>query len=236
MTGIRILVTESERIIAQRVYKLLTEAQFKVDLAIDGIRAQQLFERCSYDLLLIDVKLADISGCELCHQIKSKNALVPIIVMAFAPDDHKFEAFQADADDYFLMVADWRELLMRIKVLIRRSLQVILRENRISAGDIVMDLDSKEVFLGNTEILLSAREFLLLQYFLRNKNRVISRDEIVANLWGSACDGKELRVAAWMHSLRMKICTDKTRNFIYTVRGKGYMLAESLRSENHLRH
>jgi two-component system, OmpR family, copper resistance phosphate regulon response regulator CusR len=227
MTIIRILLTASEGMIARRLSDLLTDARYDVDLAIDGNQTKQLLERHSYDLLLIDFRLPGINGCGLCHQVKSKNEHLPVIVVSAGPNDHKFEAFQAGADDYFPLSDDFRELMMRIKALTRRSLQCILREHRISVGDIVMDLESREVFCCDAEILLSAREFLLLQYLLQNKDRIISPDEIVANLWGSTCKTKQVRVPAFMHSLRMKISHVRSTEFIYTVRGKGYMLAES---------
>jgi two-component system, OmpR family, copper resistance phosphate regulon response regulator CusR len=227
MTIIRILLTASERMTARRLNDLLTDARYVVDLAIDANRTKQLLERHSYDLLLIDFRLPGINGCGLCHQVKNKNEHLPVIIVSAGSNDHKFEAFQAGADDYFLLSDDFRELMLRIKALTRRSLQGIFRQDRISVGDIVMNLDSKEVFCCETEILLSAREFLLLQYLLQNKDRIVSPDEIVANLWGSTCNKKQVRVPAFMHSLRMKISNARSSEFIYTVRGKGYMLAES---------
>jgi two-component system, OmpR family, copper resistance phosphate regulon response regulator CusR len=226
MTGIKILLTVGEKTIGNELCKLLVEAQHTVDLAFDGNNGKILFERQSYDLVLIDFKLPDISGCEVCQYIRDKDENISLLMFFNGIGDHRFEAFRADVDDYLVLTGDFRELLIRIKALAKRFFRHISHGSRIGAGDIIMDLDSKEVVRGDNVILLSAKEFLLLQYLLRNKNRIVSRDDIVCNLWGTSGYSKEDRVAAFMHSLRMKVDNDSCHKVIYTVRGKGYMVAE----------
>jgi DNA-binding response OmpR family regulator len=211
MTGIKILLTVGEKTIGNELCKLLVEAQHTVDLAFDGNNGKILFERQSYDLVLIDFKLPDISGCEVCQYIRDKDENISLLMFFNGIGDHRFEAFRADVDDYLVLTGDFRELLIRIKALAKRFFRHISHGSRIGAGDI---------------ILLSAKEFLLLQYLLRNKNRIVSRDDIVCNLWGTSGYSKEDRVAAFMHSLRMKVDNDSCHKVIYTVRGKGYMVAE----------
>jgi DNA-binding response OmpR family regulator len=226
MPGIKILLTVGEKIIAEKLYKLLTETQYIVDLAFDGNIGKTLFERHSYGLVLIDFKLPGISGCDVCRYMRNKDQRIPLFMFSAGTTDHTFEAFRADVDDYMMLAGDFRELLIRIKVIVTRFFRRISHESRIVSGDITMDLDSKEVVRGENVILLSAKEFLLLQYLLHNKNRIVSRDDIAGNLWGRPCEAKEDRVAAFMHSLRMKVDNDSCHKVIYTVRGKGYMVTE----------
>jgi two-component system, OmpR family, copper resistance phosphate regulon response regulator CusR len=226
MTGIKILLTVGEKQIADKLSKLLVEAQYTVDMVFNGNLSKTLFVRHSYDLVLIDFELPDISGCEVCQYIRDKDEYIPLFMFSTGIADHKFEAFGADVNDYLILAGDFRELLVRIKTMVKRLIHPICRESRIIAGDIVMDLDSREVVRGDNVILLSAKEFLLLQYLLLNKNRIVSRDDIVCNLWGKPSDSKEGRVAAFMHSLRMKVDGNRYQKVIYTVRGKGYMVAE----------
>ncbi|HTI07906.1 MAG TPA: response regulator transcription factor [Puia sp.] len=222
----KILLTEGEKIVADKIRKVLVREHYDVDLALEGNIGRRLFDQRTYDLALIDFHLPDMNGCELCQYIRNTNSNMPLMMVSSETAVRKFEVFQAGVDDYLLLSEDFRELLLRIKVLTRRYLRPFVRENRITAGDILVDLDSKEVRRGDRLILLSAREFLLLQFLILNKNRIVSRDEIVSNIWGREFSDKERRVAAFINSLRKKIEEDYNQKCIYTVTGKGYLLAE----------
>ncbi|HTI92294.1 MAG TPA: response regulator transcription factor [Puia sp.] len=229
MHGKRILLTEGEKVMADRICKVLVQEHYNVDLALEGHTGRRLFNQHNYDLALINVHLPDMNGCDLCRYIRDTNSNMPLMMVSSEASVHRFEVFQAGADDYVLLSEDFRELLMRVKVLTRRYYRPFTRENRITAGDILLDLDSKEVRRGDRQILLSAREFLLLQFLVRNKNRIVSRDEIVCNIWGSEFSAKEGRVAAFINSLRKKIEEDFSQKCIYTVTGKGYLLSDNPR-------
>jgi two-component system, OmpR family, copper resistance phosphate regulon response regulator CusR len=226
MIKIKILLMIGEKMIAGKLCELFAGAKYAVDLALDGSAGKSFFERHSYDLVLVDFELPDIGGCKVCQYIRGKDEYIPIFMLSCEKGDHRFEAFHVDVDDYLVLSDDFRELLIRTKVLAKRLHRPVSEESKIVAGDIVMDLDSKQVLRGDSGIMLSAREFLLLQYLLRNKNRVVSREEIVCTLWEKPGNSKGDRVPAFMHSLRLKVDNDKRHRFIYTVRGKGYMLAE----------
>jgi two-component system, OmpR family, copper resistance phosphate regulon response regulator CusR len=226
MPGTKILLTEGEKIIADELCKILAEAQYEVDLAYDGQMCKQLFDAYPYDLALIDFHLPDINGCELCYYIRNKDMNIPLLMLASAASDNKFEGFEAGVDDYIVLSEDFRELLMRIRALEKRSFRPIVPHNRIGSGDIIVDLDSKEVTKGDRLIMLTAKEFFILEYLIRNKNRIVSRDEIVLNIWGSGFSSKEGRLPAFINSLRKKIEDDAYPKCIYTVTGKGYLLTE----------
>ena len=226
MEGKTILLAEGEKIIADRLCKILKDAHYKVDLAFDGMMGRHLFDVYSYDLALVDADLPDTNGFELCHYIRRRDDHIPLMMLSSGPQEDRSEVFRAGADDSCLLTQDCGELLMRIKVLTKRSSLVCKRKNRISAGDLVMDLDSKAVIRGGRQIFLSAREFLLLQYLIQNKNKIVSRTDIAGNIWTSDRVEKEGRVAAFINSLRKKIDEKNEETFIFTVTGKGYLLTE----------
>jgi two-component system copper resistance phosphate regulon response regulator CusR len=226
MTELKILLTTGEKIIADKLSKLFVKAQYAVEVAFDGNMGKKLFDEHSYDLILIDFNLPDISGCDVCHYIRHKDEHIPLFMFSTGTTDHKYEAFHADVNEYLMVAGDFRELLIRIKTLTKRFFLPISHANRIVSGDITLDLDSKEVVRGERAIFLSAREFLLLQYLLRNRNKVVSRHDIASKLWNRPCDSHEDRVAAFMHSLRMKVDRNISHKVIYTVRGKGYMVTD----------
>jgi two-component system copper resistance phosphate regulon response regulator CusR len=228
-----ILLAEGEKIVADHLCEILDAANYKVDFALNGSMAKQLFDAYNYDLALVDQHLPDIDGFELCHYIRYQDDQIPLMMLSSGFEENKLESFQAGVDDYLVLTDDSRELLMRIKVLTRRSSQTMKRKNRIAAGDIVVDLDSKEVMRAGRPIPLSAKEFLLLHYLIRNKDKVVSRMEIASNIWAPGFGDKEHRVAALMNSLRNKIEVGYEEKSILTVTGKGYLLIEKVHREGH---
>jgi len=225
MPGKRILLTEGEKVIADNLLSLLAATQYNVDLALDGDTGRQLFDQHAYDLALIDFDLPDIKGCDLCRYIRNRNSHFPLMMMSFGVSNHKYEAFEAGVDDYIVLSDDYRELMQRIKVLTKRYARRPAPDNRIIAGDIMVDPDSKVVKKQERIILLSVTEFHLLQYLARNKNRIVSKDEIACEIWGSELSGKEARIVAFINSIRKKL-DDVDPKCIHTISGKGYLLAE----------
>jgi two-component system, OmpR family, copper resistance phosphate regulon response regulator CusR len=229
MHGKKILLTEGKKIIADRLCKALTNAEYEVDLAFDGSMGRQLFDNRAYDLALIDFHLPDINGCELCSYIRNRDVSIPLMMLSSETSDNKLEVFQSGVDDFMVLSDDFRELLMRIRALVKRSQRSHLAENCITAGDIMINLDSKEVTRQDRSIFLTEKEFRLLEYLVHNKNKIVSRDEIAHTVWGSLCKGKNIRVAAFINSLRGKIEDDSCQKCIYTVTGKGYLFEEKPR-------
>jgi two-component system, OmpR family, copper resistance phosphate regulon response regulator CusR len=221
-----ILLAEGEKLIADRLCKTLKEAQYKVDLALDGNMARQMFNLHNYDLVLIDLRLSDKDGVELCSYIRNQDSEIPLMMLSRSNNEIKIEVSETGADACLVLTDDLRELLLRIKVLTGRVCRTLKQKNRIAAGDIIMDLDTGEVLRGGRSIYLSAKEFLLLKYLVSNKNKIVSRTEIAHTIYNKEFLDKEHRVAAFINSLRGKIEEQDDEKTIFTVTGKGYLLAE----------
>lgn len=221
-----ILLAEGEKIVAARLCKILTDAHYKVDLAASGKLGKELFNVHSYDLALVDIRLPDTTGCELCNYIRQRDDEIPLLMLSSGTDEDKLEGFRAGVDSYWVMTPDPRELLMRIRILTKRAALGVRRSHRIRVGRLVMDLNRKEVTMDAKPVSLSAREYLLLLYMARNKNRIVSRSDIARTIWGTGYLKKEGRVAAFINSLRGKIDDPHGKKVLFTVTGKGYMLTE----------
>src|SRR5690348_7594280 len=181
----KILVIEDEQKIADTLKLGLGENGYEVEAAYDGTIGLKLFESRDFDLVVLDINLPGLNGYELCKRIRARNAQVPVIMLtALSSLNDKIEGYDAGADDYIIKPFEFRELLMKIRVLLKRSVhQNIPVGSILKAGDLEMNLDSKEVKRGNVQINLTAKEFQLLEYLMRNKNRVVSRADIAMNVW-----------------------------------------------------
>ena len=180
-----ILIVEDEQKIADTLKLGLTENGYHVDVAYDGTIGLKLFEAYPYNLVVLDINLPGINGYELCRRMRAKNAHVPVILLtALSSLDDKIEGYDSGADDYIIKPFEFKELLMKIRVLLKRTThQNIPTGNVLKAGDLEMNLDSKEVKRNNVIIQLTAKEFQLLEYLLRNKNKVVSRADLAINVW-----------------------------------------------------
>ncbi|MEJ7913131.1 MAG: response regulator transcription factor, partial [Chitinophagaceae bacterium] len=183
--GKRILIVEDEVKIADTLKLGLSENGYLVDVAYDGKAGIKLFETHSYNLVILDINIPGINGYQLCKIMRSNNSQVPIIMLtALSSLDHKVEGYDAGADDYVVKPFEFKELCMKIRVLLKRTLSnKLVAGNVLKAADLEMNLDSKEIKRGNVAINLTAKEFQLLEYLLRNKNRVVSRADIAVNVW-----------------------------------------------------
>lgn len=228
MTDIRLLVVEDEKKIADTLKKGLTENHYEVDVAYDGMIGKRMFEASPYDLVVLDINLPGLNGYELCQEIRSINAMVPIIMLtALGTTDDKITAFDAGADDYLVKPFAFRELLVRIRALLKRGQYGIPSGNILRVADLEMNLDSKEVQRNGEIIALTAKEFQLLEYFIRNKNRVVSRTDIAQNVWDIDFDTGTNVIDVYVNFLRKKIDKKFDPKLIRTQVGMGYILKES---------
>jgi DNA-binding response OmpR family regulator len=226
---LNILLVEDEKKIADSLKQGLSEQQFHVEIAYDGIIGKKLFEAYPFHLIILDLNLPGINGYELCRFIRSRNEKIPVIMLtALDTTDDKIEGFEAGADDYIVKPFDFKELLVRIKALLKRIYQQVHTSNALKVGDLVMNLDSKEVTRSGKPINLTAKEFQLLEYFIRNKNRVVSRMDIALNVWDIDFDTKTNVIDVYVNFLRRKIDKDFSPKLIHTQVGMGYILKESL--------
>lgn len=225
----KILLVEDEQKIADTLSKGLTEDGYYVETAYDGAIGWKLFQLHSFDLVVLDINLPGINGYDLCKRIRSKNAQVPVIMLtALSSLNDKIEGYDAGADDYIIKPFEFRELLMKIRVLLKRTTtQNVPVGTILKAGDLEMNLDSKEVKRGDVPINLTAKEFQLLEYLMRNKNRVVSRSDIAINVWDIDFDTNTNVIDVYINYVRNKVDKKFDRKLIHTQVGMGYILKDN---------
>lgn len=225
----KILIIEDEQKIADTLKMGLTENGFYAKTAYDGKIGLQLFISHEFDLVLLDINLPGLNGYEVCKGIRAHNVHVPVIMLtSMNTINDKIEGYDAGADDYLLKPFEFRELLMKIRVLLKRTMtQYIPEGNMLKAADLQMNLDRKEVKRGDNIIQLTAKEFQLLEYLLRNKNRVLSRADIAINVWEVDFDTNTNVIDVYISYLRNKIDRKYDEKLIQTYVGMGYILKEN---------
>lgn len=228
MTDVNIILVEDERKIAESLRKGLSEQQYHVDVAFDGLQGRKMFDTYTYDLALLDINLPGMNGYELCSYMRTRNERMLVMMLtAFGATHDKIEGFNAGADDYIVKPFDFQELLVRIRALLKRLRQPPATSNLLNVGDLLMNMDSKEVTRDGKQIPLTAKEFQLLEYFIRNKNRVVSRADIALNVWDIDFDTKTNVIDVYVNFLRNKIDKGFPSKLIYTQVGMGYVLKEN---------
>lgn len=225
----KILLVEDEQKIADALKMGLTEDGYYVETAYDGTIGWKLFQQHKYDLIVLDINLPGINGYDLCKQMRSRNANVPIIMLtALGSLNDKIEGYDSGADDYIIKPFEFKELLMKIRVLLKRSSQHNIPVGTVlKVGDLEMNLDSKEVKRGDTNINLTAKEFQLLEYLMRNKNRVVSRSDIAINVWDIDFDTNTNVIDVYINYVRNKVDKKFDRKLIHTQVGMGYILKDN---------
>ena len=224
----RILIVEDERKIADTLKFGLNERGFQAEVAYDGKVGYHLFCANEYDIIILDINLPEINGYDLCKAIRSQNQEIPILMLTsmLALND-KIEGYNAGADDYMVKPFEFKELVLKINSLLKRSMrQNSPVGNVLKASDLEMNLDSKEVKRGNKIINLTAKEFQLLEYLLRNKNRVVSRVDIAINVWDIDFETNTNIIDVYISYLRNKIDKHFEQKLIQTHIGMGYILKD----------
>ncbi len=189
----------------------------------------KLFQSHSFNIIVLDLNLPGINGYQLCERIRASNLNVPIIMLtALSTLNDKIEGYDAGADDYIVKPFEFKELLMKIRVLLKRTMdQSIPVGTILKASDLEMNLDSKEVKRGDTFINLTAKEFQLLEYMLRNKNRVVSRSDLAINVWDIDFDTNTNVIDVYINYVRNKVDKPFEHKLIQTHIGMGYILKEN---------
>lgn len=228
MEEIRILLVEDEKKIADTLTKGLTELNYYVATAYDGKIGWRLFEAGSFHLVITDINLPGINGYELCKMIRNRNQHVPVIMLtALSATDDKIEGFDAGADDYMVKPFEFKELLVRIRALLKRTMnQQLPTGNILKVADLELNVDSMEVTRSGKAINLTAKEFQLLEYFMSNRNRVLSRADIAERVWDLDFDTRTNVIDVYVNFLRKKIDKDYETKLIHTQVGMGYIMKE----------
>lgn len=222
----RILVVEDERRLAEILKKQLEENGFATDLAYDGYSGKKLLESNNYNLVILDINLPLLNGYELCRDIRNTNTHIPIIMLtAFSSAENKITGFDVGADDYVIKPFDFRELLARINVFIKRS-SALPRSDKLIIADLEMDINTKTVTRAGRKIELTAKESLLLETFLRNKEKLLTREFIIEKVWGIDFDPSTNIIDVYVNYLRKKIDKDYDLKLIHTKFGFGFYCSE----------
>jgi DNA-binding response OmpR family regulator len=224
----KILLVEDEQKIADTLKLGLTENGYYVEVAYDGTIGWKLFETHSFNLVILDINLPGINGYDLCRRIRVADPQVPIIMLtALSSLNDKIEGYDAGADDYIIKPFEFKELLMKLRALLKRTMnQHLPVGTTLTAADLEMNLDSKEVKRNGKIINLTAKEFQLLEFLLRNKNRVVSRADIAINVWDIDFDTNTNVIDVYINYVRNKVDKKFSQKLIQTQVGMGYILKE----------
>jgi DNA-binding response OmpR family regulator len=223
----KILIVEDEPKVASFIKKGLEENNYEAEIAFDGISADNLVKVNRYDLFILDIIIPGINGLELCKKLKNLNSNIPVLMLtALGTTDDKIIGFEAGANDYLVKPFEFRELLARVKVLLKKPDQSQERANSLIVGDVELDLDRKVARRGNSSIDLTAKEFSLLEYFMRNSGRVLSRIDIAEKVWDIKFDFGTNVVDVYVNFLRKKIDKGYEKKMIHTRVGFGYVFGD----------
>lgn len=224
--NINILIVEDEQRLAEVLKKQLEDSGFNAEIATDGYVGKMLVEKNVYNLIILDINLPLINGYDLCKEIRNANSHVPIIMLtAFGTPDNKIIGFDAGADDYVVKPFDFRELLARINVFLRRT-EIKSKSEKLSIANLEMDLGSKTVTREKKVIDLTGKEFSLLETFLRNKEKLLTREFIIEQVWGFDFDPTTNIIDVYVNYLRKKIDKDYDPKLIHTKFGFGFYCSE----------
>ncbi len=222
----RVLVVEDDERIASFVSKGLREAGFAVDTAGDGAEGLHLAVTEPYDAAVVDIMLPGLDGLSLIERVREKNIKTPVLILsARRTVDDRVKGLQTGGDDYMTKPFSFSELLARIQALIRRATQTS-DPSVLRAGDLTIDLLSREANRGGQPITLPSREFSLLEYLMRNKGRIISKTSILEHVYDYSFDPQTNVVDVLVCRVRNKVDRDFEPKMIHTVRGTGYVLKE----------
>lgn len=220
-----ILVIEDDNRVAGLIERGLSEQGFNVTLAYDGLSGKKLALENSYDLVITDIIMPGPDGIDLCREIRQKDPDIPIIMLtALGTTDDKVEGFDAGADDYLVKPFEMRELLARINAMLKRNRLDRPAGSILTFADMEMNLDTRSVKRGEDEINLTPKEFKLLEYMMRNPERVLSRTEIAEKVWDTRFDTGTNFIDVYINYLRKKIDREPFEKLIHTRTGMGFIL------------
>jgi two-component system response regulator RegX3 len=221
----RVLVVEDEESYSEALSYMLRKEGFEVAIAADGDTALKEFDRNGADIVLLDLMLPGIPGTEVCRQIRTTSSVPVIMVSAKDDEVDKVVGLELGADDYVTKPYSPRELVARIRAVLRRGAEPDLAPATLEAGPVRMDVERHVVTVGGNEQRLPLKEFELLEMFLRNPGRVLTRGQLIDRVWGSDYVGDTKTLDVHVKRLRAKLEPDPSEpKYLVTVRGLGYKL------------
>lgn len=229
MKDIKILIVEDEPKVANAIRQGLEENNLEADIAFDGQMGKKMALSGHYQLIILDLNLPYLNGYELCREIRQHNMKVPVIMLtALGAMEDKIQGFETGADDYIVKPFDFRELLARVNVFLKRSENASEKvgSRKLKLADLEIDDESKTVIRAGQKINLTAKEFALLTYLVRNKGRVVSRADIAEKIWDITFDTGTNVIDVYVNFLRRKVDKGFETKLIHTRQGMGYVLKE----------
>ena len=223
----RILVVEDEPKLATFIKTGLEEQACEVAVAYDGTLGRQLATSHAYDVIVLDVNLPGLNGFALTRALRQEGSKTPILMLtAMGSVDDKLTGFEAGADDYLLKPFEFRELMARLRALHKRAGENGAAGAVLRVADLELNLGTKAAIRGGRKIELTAKEFSLLEYLMRNRNRVVARVDIAEKVWDIHFDTGTNTIDVYVNFLRKKIDKDFDHKLIHTVIGMGYSLKD----------
>ncbi|MBP2637574.1 MAG: two component transcriptional regulator, winged helix family [Firmicutes bacterium] len=223
----RVLIVEDEKDLRILLKKRLTQSGYGVDTAGDGLEASYYLEATTYDVVILDWMLPKLDGISLLKKLRRQKESPPVLLLTAKDSiENRVEGLDAGADDYLIKPFAFEELLARLRVLVRR--QTDIQCDTISVADLIVNFSTRKVIRGGKQIILSGREFAILEYMLHNKGIILSRDKIEQHIWSYDFEGASNVVNVYIRYLRQKIDDGFEQKLIHTVRGSGYVLQENL--------
>ena len=226
----RILVVEDEETLSEAIAFLLSKEGFEVSVATSGPEAIATFEKTGADLILLDLMLPGLSGTEVCRQIRAKSAVPIIMLTAKDSEIDKVVGLEIGADDYVTKPYSSRELIARIRAVLRRGelSDSVDDGGALEVGPVRMDTDRHVISVNGEQVSLPLKEFELLEFLMRNSGRVLTRMQLIDRVWGSDYVGDTKTLDVHIKRLRAKIEKDPANpEYIQTVRGMGYKMERS---------
>lgn len=223
--GMKILVVEDEKKVASFIKKGLEEEYYSVDVAFDGKEGSKLALNEEYDLIILDLMLPYKDGISILKEIRNEKIFTPVLILTARDTvQDKVNGLDTGADDYLSKPFSFEELLARIRALLRRN--SLEKNNYLQAGDLKLDIEKHKIFRNDVEIILTPKEFAVLEYLLRNKNRVISRTKLSEHIYEFHFDPETNVIDVFINKLRNKVDKGFEKQVIQTVRGVGYLIKD----------
>ena len=222
----RILIIEDEPRVAKLIKRILASSHHVVDVAHSGEIGIESAQPGKYDAIVLDIGLPDMSGIEVCRQLRANAILTPILMLTgFDSINEKVSGLDAGADDYLIKPFEASELLARLRALLRRPNQTLADE--LEVADLKLDVVSQEVKRKGRSIKLMPKEFALLEYLMRRAGQAISKDDLLQHVWGIYSRNTSNRLEVYIRYLREKVDDPFDNKLIQTVRGTGYKIGSA---------
>lgn len=221
----RILIVEDEKKVASFIKKGLEEEYFAADVALDGKEGMKMATSEEYDAIIMDIMLPFIDGISLLKEIRKREIVTPVLMLTVKDSlKDKVEGLDAGADDYLTKPFAFEELIARIRALLRRNENT--KTSKLKVGDLLLDLQTHKVIRENQEIILTPKEYAILEYLMRNSNKVVSRTKLIEHVYDYHFDPETNIIDVYINKVRSKVDTNFKTPLIHTIRGIGYIIKD----------